>query len=367
MKLLFALLIFSFTHQQKDSIPTNIAHKDTMVTQFFQRDSGWIAGDGALSISLSNQKILWLFGDSHINDYNPKTKKIPCLFQVRNGALLQDKDDWRPQDAQTLIGKSKKVKSLFKNTPDNHYWFWPENGFQLGDTIFIYLSALEKTAEGGAWSWKNSGQDQWAKMTLSNQKVVSYDTLPSFQGIDFGKGFIKDKKAGYIYAFGCKLAQLKGEVFVARIPLGNPNGYWEFWNGKKWSQEVDEAVKITESASNSIHVSFVNGKYLLLSSEFSVGCDQGKRIFASVSDFPTGPFSKKKTIYTIDDTLQGHYPFFYFPIAHPAYINDHNELLITYSINGYSDCINICKEGHQNPNFYRPKAFRVSIPYLFDE
>jgi len=100
---------------------------------------------------------------------------------------------------------------------------------------------------------------------------------------------------------------------------------------------------------------------VLITTEFSVGCDQGKNIFSYTSDQPYGPFTNKKTIWTLNDTLQGHYPFFYLANAHPEYDNGKAELLITYCINGYDACVNVCIGGRKNPDYYRPKAIRV--PY----
>jgi hypothetical protein len=105
----------------------------------------------------------------------------------------------------------------------------------------------------------------------------------------------------------------------------------------------------------------VKGRYLLTSSQFSVGCDQGKEIYMAVSDTPTGPFSPRKKMFTIDDTHQGHYPFFYLPVAHPQFINDKDELLVTYCINGYEPCVPNCNNGRLNPDHYRPRAIRVPL------
>lgn len=95
--------------------------------------------------------------------------------------------------------------------------------------------------------------------------------------------------------------------------------------------------------------------------EFSVGCDQGTHIYVSVSDNVNGPLTERKEIYTIPDKLEGHYPFFYGVNIHPHFDNGNKELLITYDINGYGDCVKTCKNGWTNPDTYRPRAIR--IPY----
>ena len=72
-------------------------------------------------------------------------------------------------------------------------------------------------------------------------------------------------------------------------------------------------------------------------------------------------FANKKVIWTVDDTLEGNVPFFYQANAHPEYDNGKQELLVTYCINGYGDCVQTCVNGRFNPDYYRPKAIRV--PY----
>ncbi len=334
-------------------------YKDEAFTDFFKRTSGWVAGDGAISIPLSDGRVVWLFGDSHIDDYDPATETVPCLFQVRNCALLQEKKDL--QHPRTLIGQGPGFKSLFKNISDGDYWLWPGAGFQGGDAIYIYLNSLKKTGSGGAWGFDRAGNDYLGKTRFPQIEVESYMSLPDFNKINFGCGFVNDPKSGYVYAFGNKQASIESDVYVARFRATNPQSNWNFWDGKAWQADVSKAAVVTRAASTSVSVSKIKAKYLLTTSEFSVGCDQGKEIYVSTSRSPTGPFSARKRIFTIDDTVQGHHPFFYLPMAHPEFTNDKDELLITYSINGYEPCISSCVNGRGIPDHYRPKAIRVPL------
>ena len=88
-------------------------------------------------------------------------------------------------------------------------------------------------------------------------------------------------------------------------------------------------------------------------------------MYAAVADEFTGPFTGKKLLYAIDDRLEGHSPFFYAAIAHPEYINDRDELLITYAINGYGTCVPDCVSGRMDPDLYRLKGIRVPCKLLF--
>jgi hypothetical protein len=336
------------------------AHKDVAFTQFFCRTKGWTAGDGAFSIQLSDGRVLWLFGDSHVDDYENSSKTIPCLFQVRNAGIAHQRTDLT--NAQTFIGRGPGFKSWFKNPVNEKEWFWPLSGFQKGKIIWVYLSSLRQTGEGGMWGFESTGQDYWAKINFPEMDKVAYLGLPDLKGITFGSGFVTE--AEFIYAFGSKRTGLASDVFVARFNSDNPDTNWTFWDGHEWSAYVTNATPVARGASSSVHICKVKDKYLLTTSAFSVACDEGSEIFISTSKSPTGPFSTRKTIFKVDDVYEGHRPFFYLPIAHPEFINQQGEILVTYSINGYEPCISTCVNGRAIPDHYRPKAIRAPLALI---
>ena len=47
----------------------------------------------------------------------------------------------------------------------------------------------------------------------------------------------------------------------------------------------------------------------------------GQIYFMATSSEPFGPFTPLKRIFTIDDVYEGHYAFFYLPVAHPEFID----------------------------------------------
>lgn len=336
---------------------TNLAHKDQPFTEFFRRTAGWTAGDGALSVPLSDGRVLWLFGDSHIDDFDPKTQTMPCLFQVRNAGLIQNTNDFK--DARTMIGSGPGSRNWFKNSTNASEWFWPVCGFQEASSVYVYLAALENSGKGGMWGFKAREHDWFAKINFPELTSISYLPLANFNGITFGQGFVKEGKN--IYAFGLKGHGTASDVFVARFKAAHPEGDWSFWDGQHWSANVTNAAPIARGTSTSVHVCKVKNTFLLSTTAFSIACDQGKEIYMATSGRPTGPFSALKTIYKLDDVYQGHYPFFYLAVAHPEFINEKNEILVTYSINGYEPCVSACMKGRAIPDHYRPKAIRVSL------
>jgi hypothetical protein len=341
---------------------TNV-YKDHDFTEFFRRTSGIVACDGAFSVPLSDGRVLWLFGDSYVDCYRNGT--VPCLFQVRNAAMLHRRDNL--QEVQPLTGKHAGFKSLFKNATNEETWFWPVSGYQQNDAVYIYLTQL-KRAGSGPLGFATTGQDFLAKMKFPELDDISYLPLPFARaeghGIDFGGGFIKGP-GPYTYAFGHKRRGISVSIYLARFASTNPEANWSFWSGAGWSDRAGNASPIATQNATSVTVCKVKDKFIIASSEFSVACDQGKRIYMSVSDNAAGPYSPRKEIYTIDDTWQGHYPFFYLPVVHPEFTNSEGDLLLTYCINGYEPCLRSCIDGRMDPDHYRPRAIRVPFNLIF--
>jgi len=332
---------------------TKRVYKDTVATNFFKRESGMIAADGGYTIPLSNGKVMWIFGDSYINNYDPATRTLPCLFGANNSILIQPKNDWNWKHTITLPG-SKGTQSFFKDKPGG--FIWPMSGFQQGDTIYVFCLNFHKNGPG-QYDMKNDGQT-WAKIPLSTMRVAAYEPLQNFKGIGFAQNFIKDK--GYIYSYGLK----QGKVYVARFHAANPDEAWTFWDGANWVTDIDKITQIGDVPGFSMHLAKIKNKYVLFSTEFSMVCDKGKDIYAATSLNITGPFTQRKVIYTIDDYKQGHLPFFYGPLVHPEYINSKNEILMDYSINGYEPCVPSCVNGRYDPDNYRPRAIRIPLKVI---
>jgi len=339
--------------------------KDSAVTAFFQREAGLIAGDGGFSIPVNNGKVLWLMGDSHIDDYDKGSATVPCLFQVRNTAVAQTKDDWQWQHALTLTGNYKGIKSYLKDHEADSLFCWPGAGIQLGDFIYVYCASL-KNAGTGAFGFAASGSDFFAKIPVKDLSQKEYKPLPRFNEISFGVGFVRRDNWIYMYGQRYTPSTITCALYVSRFDARKPFEQIQYWDGKNWSANVNNAAPVAsqQGVSGTFHLSEVKGRLLLLSSELSINCDAGTEIYYALADDVAGPFNNKKLLHAIDDRKDGHKPFFYAAIAHPEYINSHNELLVTYAINGYGTCVTDCLNGRMDPDVYRLKGLRVPVDLL---
>jgi hypothetical protein len=360
-------VLFGVACKSKKTVvePVPVVYKDSVATNFFRRTTGIIAGDVGFTIPLSNNKVLWLFGDSYLNNYNAADGTIPCLFQVNNAGLIHNLNDFSTNAGTTIIGNSAGIPSLFKLFQDATLKkLWPGNGYQLGDTIYIYNQGIKITGQSGGFDFVLTNEDYIAKIYEPTMQVVNYAPLPNLDSVFYGASFIKDDVAGYVYAYGTKNDGLGSKVYLARFRPQQPTSNWEFYTDNGWSFSQANKKVIVNGYSNSVHISKVGNRFVFLSSYFSVGCNQGAEIHSKIATQPFGPFENDVKLFTHDDKVQGNLPFNYFPIAHPESINNKNELLVTYSINGYEPCLPTCVNGRMNPDYYRLKAIRVPLSII---
>jgi hypothetical protein len=350
-------------YRANTSIPGNAGiYKDSLVTGFFDRKSGWIASDGSFTIPLSDGRVFWAMNDSYIDHLDTMAGTTPCLFQVRNAGLVQPLGNWSWPATSTRIGSSSGVPSLFKNNTDDNYLLWPTGGYQYGDTVYVYCSNMMNSS--GGLGFARGGNDFLGKMVMPGLTVTGFDSLQNFNDITFGLGFDTNEPDNYIYTWGVQGAFITSNIVVARFPKNNPLAHWSFWNGSAWDTAIAHIAPVTTGASNGVYVAKVRNKYVALSTEFAVSCDAGTRIYVATSNSITGPFTDRKVLYTIPDNQLGHTPFFYGPAIHPEYINANNELLITYDINCYSNCLPSCINNGFNPDYYRPRGLRVPLTLI---
>ncbi|RCH55281.1 hypothetical protein DJ568_08850 [Mucilaginibacter hurinus] len=364
-----------------------VAYKDKVATDFFKRTTGWTAGDGAMSIGLSDGRTLWNFGDCHQNDYSAGT--VPCLFNVNSCAIVQPSGNWNPASSTLLLGPTNPndgKKNLYRSNATAEYFNWPTHGTQIGTTAYIMSDVWHYTHIPAGTTQQVYDKPQWIKVNTSSITTApTYVDLPvslnpnSNGGIEWGFGLIKESD-GYLYVYGRKQGGFGvGAIYVARILQSAPENVsgWTFWNGSSWVSTVASAVSIGEAPTTSFHISKVGSKYLCVVSHFALTClDNAQNIYTATASAKTGPFpstagsSSWKVIYQIDERApNGNFPSWYLPIAHHQFTAN-NELLIIYSVNGYGAplapaCYNECNGSfRKDPDTYRPKAIRVPLKLI---
>jgi len=359
----------------KTSTPSAIAYQDTIATEWFKRDAnslGSVAFDDAFSIPLANGKVLWLTGDTYYADLNADGT-TPCIFNYHNTVLQQPSTSNWVQSATTNLltgsGSPQIFNALNINNTTNNY-FWPLSGVEINGKVYIYL-------------YKNNGATAGApKLGILNETTNAVDTttvtLPPLNGINFGTSMFKVGTT--IYLYGAYIVDGYGDTRVYAAQFSITGGGLTFWNGTTWSSTcpdptVNSPAVVANTLSNALNVSYVNGKFVMIATQFLYNCDGGTAIYATASTSPTSGFGNlmNKVIYNIPDRRLGtdgkfHTPVFYSPLIHPEFTAN-NAFLFTYCINHYDNSIHscnipMCTSNETDPDDYRPRAVRVPFSVL---
>jgi len=362
MKLIVILLALSSLVQAQTT-----SYSDATFTEYFRRSKGWISSDATISVPLPNGKVLWLFGDTHLDNLNAATNTVPCLFQVRNSMMVQDAVD-RNQFITILDNTKNDInRTPVKMVNNDTTLFWPGHGYVRGDTVttFWFRYHNTKLTTIGIYAVKM----YWPSLTDATA-IKSIKKIPvndaALKYFEFGNAVIADEASNFLYIYGHKKNWVVLEPYLARCPLDNVMGKWEFYDGVAWTTDLSKAKKISdEYVSPSFSAIKLNNKYYIITQENGyLTCGLGRQMFAYSSDTPFGPFVNKKTIWVINDMYKGSYMITYNGTAHPEF-NANNELLISYNVNGI--CPTECKNtwtDRMNADTYRPKFARVPFDVL---
>lgn len=337
---------------------------DSLFTEYFRSRSGWNAGDATISVPLPDGRVLWLFGDSYLDRLDTATNLLPCLFNVRNAVVVQDKDN--PSKLTTLYtpGQIKTFFEVPNQNPAKHL-FWPGSGYFRNDSVYVFLHYED--ASSGSLTFRGT---YCAVLDYPDLNLVRIDSLPMSTQYSWGQALVPDETGQFMYAYGTKREPLAFRSHLARYPIDNPWGVWEFYTGNGgWSNtDAGLAPVLSSGVSPSYSVFFRDGRYYLLTQENGLlACGLGRNIYLYDSGQPTGPFANRQLLYTIEDQYNGHYLVTYNAQAHPAYF-DNGHLLVSYNVNDRVDtvapwiCASQCKNiftDKRHADTYRPKFVRV--------
>ncbi|GAA4808614.1 hypothetical protein GCM10023231_42370 [Olivibacter ginsenosidimutans] len=345
-------------------------YRDDAVVQFFNRngsEQGSVAFDQGNSIPLSwgpnNGKVLWVTQDAWDGTSLRENNKFPCgyFFSYGNSMLLQPAlNDWNNVHTPNVTipnGANDRPRQVCTIQANNTF-AWPGVGVEIGNKVYVHCgegSGLSATDQSLYVFTQNAG-------TVWETERTTPAGLSGQTDIVYASGMVKAAD-GYVYAFGSEAVGFGYETYlhVARFRQEDPQ-QWSFFDGTSWtSNPVKGAASKIADGLGTLSISYLNGKYILLTMDQGFNCDAKRNIYMATADSPTGPFTERKLVYTINEYFYGQYARYYTPAIHPQFDNGRNELLVTYCLN-YSACgLSECQGGGIDPYYYRIKGIRV--PY----
>jgi len=268
----------------------------------FHSDYRWKGADGAYSIDLGDERILWLFADTYIANKSPFARTRACVEMIRNSIAIQKGYD--PSDAEIhffLNADDTMPISFFPEIDTT--WFWPLDGIRIDNRVLIFFSILHGIDSGlgfevcgyGAKSIENPGKnpDKW---------YIKDIPLP-YIGNSLIVGSALQIYDGYLYSFCCREPG-NHDNLLCRWSLDSA-GLGHLLNPEWWCG--DKAGWVSHSnMKHSPEVILKNG-----ATEFSVWYDSSLNKFFQVQTIGfgqaqvalrqaeqiTGPWSEPETIY----------------------------------------------------------------------
>ena len=338
---------------------------DEDFTALYMRDScGVTEADGTISILLDDGSSLFMTGDCFTGKVTDG--KIPDNSPMLHNSLIHIGADYTylgsilggtPDNPRTLCEPEEAATSEYP------YWYWPGHGFQLGNTLFLYMSKFYQ-AEPGQWGFRYDGADL-VRLDMDNYDILSIsEVYDGSSKVHWGHCVMKDDGEYYVYGTRSGLGYDPAQLCVSRVAYSesaeNPVST-VYFDGKGWTEDPEKAAAcegLDISVSEQFSVFRYDDKYVLLTQRRA---QQAGDIWSYTADSPTGPWSNKKLLYETQEQKDPEL-FTYNAMAHPQFVNDDNELLICYNINSYN-----LQRPFYDVKSYRPVFLRIPIELILNE
>jgi hypothetical protein len=334
--------------------------------RLFHQEPRWLGGDGVLSIPLSNDRILWLFGDSFISTSNAHVRTEAKL--VRNSVAIQKGRDSRTASVSFMWrhGPDGSPSSFFPGHGERFYW--PGHGIRIDKgPLVIFLYALVDT-QGRGLGFSPVGYalavipnpDEplraW-KMNIINAKADPFDAVPATAVME-DNGYIiavairqQGTHAGALVRYpAADLA--RGDVTTAAWWAGEVRG----WVPASLLGKDGPMFVLDDAGSEcSIHWDSRTGSFIHVASYGFGATEIGLRTAPAL----TGPWSSPVVVYRPPES-DGPRPFVYAAKAHPELAGPApGDLVVTYATNSFEFGDLLTEQGQKTLYWPRFVAVRV--------
>lgn len=357
MKIIKLILLFVFIRTSASAQPLTIGtgYQFQTIEYFntFKANGRWLGGDGASSIELGNNRILWLFGDSFIGNDTSLDRKKAHL--INNCISIQQGKVFIPDKLKFYWNtKSNNPTAFFKASFSG--WYWPGHGTMIKDRLLVFLMRISRQTGGLGFS-----VDGWDAALIMNPEM------------DPQKWMIKiiegEKIKGRL--IGSSAVLVEGKFVYAYTTIESPNQEvklvrWktedayqglldkkEWWIGTGWqalAQNISSAKTLFNGQTEfSVHFDSSIKKYIQVQTFGFGDASIGMRL----SDNIQGEWSEPMMLFK-PDTSMIIKPMIYSAKAHPE--QNSKGLMITYNINSF-DFSHLLA----NMNIYFPRMLEINI------
>jgi len=233
--------------------------------RLFNDDPVWGGGDGAYTVDLGNDRVLWLFGDSVIRA-NPAWGGERL---IRNSVAVQTGRDPTRAFMRFYWGTDEGGPTSFVPERGGTF-FWPGSGVRLGDRLLLLYGRLYQK-DNGRLGFRYI---DWAPVFVENPddepsvwRTTSAQVPPDEHDVDLGQSALIDGDKLYIY--GTSVNRSPTQVYLARFALARVTAgdlsTPEWWTGDGWGDRAGRTPIVDFGASElSVQFAPALGLYVMV-------------------------------------------------------------------------------------------------------
>ena len=289
----------------------------------------WAGGDGNYSAPLPDGRVAWLFNDTFLGPVGDGSSITPHA-PVHNTIVTAHRSSHRPERL-IMNGTAEAPRPLVGPPGTAEPWYW--NGDGIVDDGKLYVFEFKQQAAGGGHFGFEWIATDLATFSVPELELDGVQPTYDANNVQWGVELLRD--GDYIYIYGMETAFLDKHVHIARAPVGELGGDWEFYTGSGWSADEDDSARVLRAVGASYGVARVRDRYVLATTDQFLGSE----IYLHTADTPVG-FAGTERV-TIYDTPEGQPEYdedaagdiyTYNVAAHP-HLNTPNTLVLSYNVN----------------------------------
>ncbi len=314
--------------------------------RFFPNGSPWRGGDAIYSVPLSNDRTLWLFGDSFIA--KPGVSGREGSKMVRNSLAIETVGGgldffWRTEDGQP----ADAVKC-----PVAGEWFWPLSGLRIGPRLHLFLYRLKAKGDG-AFGFAETAT---LLATVADPDLPPERWTMTTREIPASFGTASLRLEGYAYLYGIRDHRASRQAILARVPEEaiEDTARWRYWTGSGWSEAPAAAAPVFSGAATEMSVSYLPAAraFAAVTSAPLLSPD----IHVLRAPRPEGPWGPPDVVYTCPEARWKKGYFCYAAKAHPELDRTGSALVISYACNSMS-----FPDAVRDLRIYRPRFLIATL------
>lgn len=321
---------------------------------FGYAEDNWLGGDAAYSVPLTDNRALWMFGDSFIATSEARVRSESVF--VRNSiAILEGDDPSKSTLDYHWRGEGAEARAFFEPRSDGH-WVWPGHGQRLASgELVVFLWDMVSSEEGlgfealGAFAMLISNPDD---------EPASWSSQVLDLGEDFGAthGAAAYADATHVYVVATVRDQAQNGYLVRYrqedLAVGTVAAQW--WAEGAWSEidAVNTPTVVIDAAHTeaSLHFDQTIGRFVYITTE-GFGASQA---LVRVAEKIEGPYKRVGTFQPPESMTSR--PFVYAFKGHPELESGDWDLVITYATNAFEFADLFTEAGN---DLYRPRFARL--------